>query len=157
VTKKAAAAPDALGSTIPNSVQEGRKLILRQIERYCHHFPKSSLLCAQAARVTIESCGIRQKIVVHLTCAADRQPPLDVQFAIFCMQASLEESYSLDLGTLGVQRYLSFRSLTAQANAQVIMAARCQQRFFAELQLPEPAMERLQAQGVVRSLICTPA
>jgi len=58
----------------------------------------------------------------------------------------------VDLGSLGVQRYLSFRSLTVQANAQVITAARCQQRFFAELQLPEPAMRRLEAQGVVGDL-----
>jgi len=91
----------------------------------------------------------RSIIARYLHEASIRDTAVDVQFAVYCMQSSLEESFSTDLEQFGVQRYLDFRSSIMAATGEVVKAARCQQRFFAELLLVQPKTPVLQAQGVV--------
>jgi len=126
--------------------------LFKQLQHYTQHFSRSALLSAQTALSAIERKQHRSIIARYLHEASTRDTALDVQFAVYCMQSSLEESFSTDLEQFGVQRYLDFRSSIMAATGEVVKAARCQQRFFAELLAVQPRITTLQAQGVVRVL-----
>jgi len=109
----------------------------------------SPLLCLQLARMCSSLPAARQRIAMLLQLAATRDPALDVQFGLYCLQQSLDESLGQDMKDLSVQRYLRFQALSTAASQQVIVAARCQKAFFGELASNEPNVERMTAEGVV--------
>lgn len=140
---------DNLFLTTENTKKEADLSPVELLQMFCAHLPKSSLIQCQAARYCIELRAHRQKIAMHLVQAAAKRPSLDLQFAMFCIQSVLDESYDSDAQQLGLHRYLKFRNLNLQASKEVVTAARCQQRFFTELLLPTPDMQRMREQGRV--------
>ena len=127
----------------------------REALRLCQILPNAALLGLQMARLSSSQPASRQRVALLLHLAAQREPAIDVRFGLYCLQASLDECLSDDMKELSVHRYMRFRSLSSEATEQVIVAARCQKSFFAELATPEPNMERLIKDGVVGAVAST--
>ena len=119
----------------------------------CETTSTPPLFNLQLARMCSTATGGRQRVALLLQLSANREPALDVQFGLYCLQECLDESLSDDMKELSVQRYMSFRTLSASATEQVIVAARCQKAFFNELATPEPNMEKLIKEGLVREVL----
>ena len=115
----------------------------------------SSLLPLQTARMCAAKPQQRQRVAMLIQLAHRRAPPLDVQFGLYCLQSSYDESLAKDQAAVGVNRYLTHRALCIQATEAVITAARCQQTFFTQLSAPEPIVERLVNEGIVsEQVVC---
>jgi len=123
--------------------------MLEQCLEVCKTSSSAALLSLQVARMCSGLPAGRQRVALLLHLSASREPALDVQFGLYCLQQSLDECLNEDMKELSVQRYMRFQALSTSATEQVIVAARCQKAFFTELAAPEPNVERLTKEGAV--------
>ena len=136
------------GATDRQTALQDTTALFNQCWSMCKTSP-SALFSLQLARECSEQPAGRQRVALLLQLSGLKEPALDVQFGLYCLQQSLDESLQEDMKDLSVQRYMRFRELSASASEQVIVAARCQKAFFTELAAPEPNVEKLTKEGVV--------
>ena len=91
----------------------------------------------------------RQRVAMFIAASAEKRPALDVQFSLFCLQQCVDESLDEDLAAVQANRYILHHSLVDQANSAVVVAARSQQAFFAELASGEVVEDHLITIGKV--------